>query len=50
MTTLLGTIKEGVGQWPSVTAEQLRQHEIIRDRFESKKPSRRPIGYNVPKD
>ena len=50
MTTLLGTIKEGVGQWPSVTAEQLRQHEIIRDRFESKKPSRRPIGFNVPKD
>ena len=50
MATLLETIRKGVGQWPSVTAEQLRQHEIIRDKFELKTPSRRPIGFNAPKE
>lgn len=45
MATLRETIKKGVGQWPSVTEDQLRKHESIRDSFESKKPERRPIGF-----
>ena len=47
MATLLETIKNGSGQWPSVTAEQLRKYESLRDSFESKKPTRRPIGFNA---
>ena len=45
MATLLETIKKGAGQWPSVSADQLRQHEMIRNDFESRKTTRRHIGF-----
>ncbi|MCC8119186.1 MAG: AAA family ATPase [Bacteroidales bacterium] len=45
MDTLMETIKNGINQWPSVTAKQLQEYEDIRERFESKKTLRRSVGF-----
>ena len=50
MASVLGAIEKSKGELPSVSESELKKHEQIRDEFESKSNTRRPIGFNVPKE
>ena len=49
MQTLLDVIEKNKGELPSVTQSVLREHERIRDEFESGNKTR-PIGFTTQKD
>jgi len=46
MSAMMSAIESCKNELPSVSAEELEEHEQIRDKFESKRQARRPIGYN----
>lgn len=50
MATLLCAIEKSKGELPSVSESELTKHERIREEFESKNNTRRPIGFNVPNE